>query len=695
MTAISPVCHLLQPATSRHTIRAVRTAAARWALIALTLLLAPGAPGRALAQDPVPQCDSGDCGHPSDDLARSVAGIRQARADFVTSFRHLLEALPGTYGDEGPALRAATAGMARALGRWDRAVRAYQAPLEKMTGDADVHVALGTVQFERGRARQAADEFTAASRLAPDRGPVFVLLGLAFDAMGRHADAAKAFARAATLPPRNAVAAYAAAQQWRLSGKPEAAVEGFQTFHRAVEPQLPPAAARAQQPFPRAGLLRESAGVAPIWPPARYVPGFDALARGAYAEALVAFDRAVAQDPLVATPPAAAAAPLAAGRAALRAGDLRAALTQLAAAVAAAPDAAEPRRLLAVALCADDRCDDAVEHLQHAVRLDPTDERARLALGRTLAATGRFEMAERAIRDTLAAIPLSAQSYFELGHLYDSKGRNGEAAEAFVAAAATRPVLGEERVHELTARARVAATDFDGAVQAFARRVEVSPNYAPAHRALAETLLQLGRDDEALAELTAAALIEPADAQAHALRAQLYLRAGRYQEAAAAARAALARDAASSPALYALGTALLQLGQAAEGEDALARFRAGLDAARARDERGVELRVLRQSAAAHLERGEVADAVERLQAAVALQPDAEAYSTLGTVLKQAGRTQEALDALEQAVARGGGPAAHVLLADLLAALGRMEDSRRHLALAALARDERFRAGAPR
>jgi len=103
MTAISPVCHLLQPATSRHTIRAVRTAAARWALIALTLLLAPGPPGRALAQDPVPQCDSGDCGHPSDDLARSVAGIRQARADFVTSFRHLLEALPGTYGDEGPA----------------------------------------------------------------------------------------------------------------------------------------------------------------------------------------------------------------------------------------------------------------------------------------------------------------------------------------------------------------------------------------------------------------------------------------------------------------------------------------------------------------------------------------------------------------------------------------------------------------
>jgi tetratricopeptide (TPR) repeat protein len=388
-------------------------------------------------------------------------------------------------------------------------------------------------------------------------------------------------------------------------------------------------------------------------------------------------------------------APLAAGRAALRAGDLRAALTQLGAAVAAAPDASEPRRLLAVALCADDRCDEAIEHLRRAVGLDPTDERARLALGRTLAAAGRFDMAEQAFQDTVAAIPMSAQSYFELGRLYDSQGRNDEAAEAFVAAAATRPVLGEERVYELMARARVAATDFDGAVEAFARRVHVSPNYAPAHRALAEMLLQLGRDDEALAELTAVALIDPRDAQAPAMRAQLHLRSGRYQEAAGAARAALARDANSSPALYSLGTALLQLGLVADGEDALTRYRVGLGVARARDERDSDLRVLRQSAAAHLERGEVADAVERLQAAVALQPDADTYSLLAAVLKRAGRTQDALDALEQAVARGGGPAAHVLMADLLAALGRMEDGQRHRALAARAREERFRAGAPR
>jgi tetratricopeptide (TPR) repeat protein len=693
-------------------MRGVATAVALRALLVLALLLAPLVPGRAFAQEPVSDCDTGDCAPrgagqretASDELAQSAARIRQARTDFVLSLRHLLEALPGTYGDEGPALRAATAGMADALRRWDRAIRAYQTPLEKVTGQADVHVALGTVLLERGRAKQAVEEFTAASRLAPDRAAVFLLLGLAFDAVGRHADAAKAFTRAATLPPGNAdnagkagkaVAAYAGAQQWRQSDRPGAALEGLQAFNRAVEPQLPLAAVPAQQPFPRAGLLRESAGVAPIWPPARYAPGFDALARGSYAEAVAGFDRAVAQDPLVAPLPTGAVAPLAAGVTALRAGQLRAALEHVKAAVAAAPDAAEPRRLLALALRADDRADEAIEQLQQAVRLDPTDERARLALGRTLASAGRSAMAERAFRDTLSAIPMSAHSHFELGRLYDAAGRHREAADAFAAAAARPPIIGEERVHELRGRALIADTDFDGAIQAFTRRVEVSPNYAPAHRALAEAYKQLGRDDEALAELTAAALIEPADALAHAGRAQLHLRSGRYQDAAGAARAALARDGSNLTALYALGSALVRLGRAAEGEEALARFRAGQDAARASDERGWELRLLRQTAAAHLERGELTEAIERLQAAVALQPDAEGYSALGVALTRAGRTSDALDALEQAVARGGGSTVHALMADLLAALGRIDDSRRHLALAERARDERFRDGAPR
>ena len=145
---------------------------------------------------------------------------------------------------------------------------------------------------------------------------------------------------------------------------------------------------------------------------------------------------------------------------------------------------------------------------------------------------------------------MAAHSHFELGRLYDTAGRHREAADAFAAAAAVPPILGEERVHELRGRALIADTDFDGAIQAFTRRVEVSPNYAPAHRALGETYLQLGRDDEALAELTAAALIEPVTELEHAHRGpRVHLRNGRYQDAAGAARAALARDGTNLTAL--------------------------------------------------------------------------------------------------------------------------------------------------
>lgn len=675
-------------------MRRVRIAVAPRALLVLVLLLDAGAPRRVSAQETT-ACDIVDCASSSDGIGESAARIRQARTDFVLSFRHLLEALPGSYGDEGPALRAATAGMADALRRWDRAVRAYQSPLERVTGNADVHLALGTVQLERGRAKQAVEEFTAATRLTPDRASTFVLLGLALDAAGRHADAAKAFTRASTLPPGNASAAYASGQQWYHANSPDAAVNSLQAFRRAIEPQLPLAAVPAQQPFPRAGLLRESAGVAAIWPPARYISGFDALARGAYAEALTAIERAAAGDPLVKLPPSGAVESLAAGRTALRKGQLRAALTHLNAAVLAAPDAAEPRRLLAVALLADDRDEDALEQLQRAVRLDPTDERSRLALGRALASAGQSAMAEQTFRDTLAVIPMSAQSHFELGLLHDTAGRHRDAAAAFAAAVAVRPLIGEERVHELIGRALVADGDFDGAIRAFTARVALTPNYAPAHRALAQTYLQLGRDEEALAEFTAAGLIDPADALAHAGRAQLHLRAGRYEEAARAAQAALARDATNLTASYALGTALVRLGRADEGDAALARFRAGQDAAQAADQRAWELRLLRQNAAGHLERDEYADAIVNLQSAVALQPDAETYAALGAVFKRAGRPQEAVGALEQAVGRGAGPTAHALLGELLASLGRGEESQRHLALAARARDERFLAGASR
>ena len=673
-------------------MRGVRVPVGARAALAVAILMAPGASDLAHAQER-PECEAGDCRRVSDDLAESANRIRQARSDFVLALRRLLEALPGTHGDEGPALRGAVAALSEALGRWDRAIRAYQAPLISAAGNPDVHVALGTVQFERGRPRLAANEFAAASRLAPERAQVFLLLGLAHDAAGRHADAAKAFEKASTLVPDNVAALYAAAQQRRRAGDRPQALDALRIF--ATKAQATAGSTRGQSPFLRAGLLRESAAVAPIIPPASYSHGFDALARGAYEEAVAAFDQAVARDPVARPPPPAAAAALAAGSAALRAGDLRVALGQLEAAARGAPDASEARRLFATALTADDRPAEAVEQLEAAVKLNPQDERARVALARALVAAGRHADAERSLVHAVAAIPTSAQARYELGRLYQLLERPRNAADAYTAAAAFHVVVGQERLYELIGRARLADADFDAALAAFVRRIDASPNHAEAHRTLGEAYSQLGRDDEALAELIAASLIDPADPQTHAERAQIHLRNGRYEAAAVAARAALERDPSSPGALYALGASLLRLGRAAEGTDAIERFQSNQTAARARDQQAWDLKQLRQVAGMHAERGEFGDAAARLREALTLEPTVDAYLSLGVVLKRGGRPREALEALEQAAARGAGPEVHALLAEVYVALGQTEASGRQQELAARAREQRFRAGGGR
>ncbi len=169
------------------------------ALLVLAILLAPGAVWSRLRAGCARSATPATAHVLSDELAQSAARIRQARTDFVLSLRRLLEALPGTHGDEGPALRAATAGMSEALGRWDRAIRAYQAPLEKATGNRGrpPGVGHGAVSSAADRSRRPTEFIGRQPPGAGARPDVFLLLGLAYDAAGRHADAAKAFAQAA------------------------------------------------------------------------------------------------------------------------------------------------------------------------------------------------------------------------------------------------------------------------------------------------------------------------------------------------------------------------------------------------------------------------------------------------------------------------------------------------------------------
>jgi tetratricopeptide (TPR) repeat protein len=140
---------------------------------------------------------------------------------------------------------------------------------------------------------------------------------------------------------------------------------------------------------------------------------------------------------------------------------------------------------------------------------------------------------------------------------------------------------------------------------------------------------------------------------------------------------------------------LVRLGQAAEGTAAIERFHALQTAARARDERAWTLKLLTQTAWMNAEQGQFDEAIARLHEAAAIEPTADAFLSLGVVLKRAGRHREALEALERASALRAGPQVHGQLAEVYAALGRLDDSRRELVLHERAKEERFRAGAGR
>ena len=76
----------------------------------------------------------------------------------------------------------------------------------------------------------------------------------------------------------------------------------------------------------------------------------------------------------------------------------------------------------------------SIEHLEHAVRLSPMDERARLMLVRVLEEAGETGRAERLLVETAAAIPSSASARFHLGRIYAAENRTEDAVREYEAA---------------------------------------------------------------------------------------------------------------------------------------------------------------------------------------------------------------------------------------------------------------------
>jgi len=652
------------------------------AVLALTLLGLPAASAQVPAECPTSECAAPGRSPVSSRLWIEAASVHRLKLEFVDALQVFTRAQAGTFGDEGDALRRAVAEMRESLSRWDGAIQQFLAGARRVRLDADVHVVLATVLLDRHRIDEALRELGSAQRQDADRLDVYTLQALAHGTSGRPLEAARALRKALALDPANPAVAYSLTQYLSQLKQSDDASRTRQLFQRAVPRPVGSASPRkAITPFERVDLLKQGAGVAPVFPQARYASGFAALDSGDYATAVARWSDAVAPDPLV-TGDAGARDMVVRAAALLREGKLSEALQQLQAVIGSAPDYAEAHRLLGLAYWIDDQQGRSIESLRAAIRLAPTDERARLVLADVLAQDRRFSEAERELTLAGEAGIQSGQVMYRLAQVYERQSLLPQAAKAFQQSEAFGPMIGRDYFYKAFGSLLVNQADFDGAIAAYTKRIDVNPNHGEAHRQLGEIYFLQGRHEEALAEFAAATWLDPGDARAYAAAGQAYVRLLKYAEAVDAFERALSLDGGLREARYGLGTSLMRLGRADEARKALEVFQQQQTQGEALGQRDFQLDALRRQASRELLSGAQDRALALYQEALNLDPrSARSHRELGLAFLKAGRPGDAVPHLQTAQQLEETSEGFAYLADAYLAAGDPDEAMRQRVLA--------------
>jgi tetratricopeptide (TPR) repeat protein len=382
---------------------------------------------------------------------------------------------------------------------------------------------------------------------------------------------------------------------------------------------------------------------------------------------------------------------MAQGLRALREGRIADAIEQLEAAVRAGKSS-EGHRMLATAYFVSGDIPKSLDHLRAAVRLNSRDERAWVALTRTLDQIGRPIEAEQAARDAFAALPDAGALRWQLAALAARQQRTVEADVAPIVAI-DRYVLLAGRGDLYVSVARFARTqlDYQRTIAILEEAIAVTPNNVAAHKALGQAYVDEGREDDGYAEFVVALMLAPDDEETRLALARLHLAAGRAGQAVGILERAGA-FAGNADAVRALGEALIRAGRTAEGEKRLQESEQ-LQLQKIEDER-------RQRTAATLTllaevrttARDYTGAIDLWRQVAAMRSgSASTHVRLADVLVASKRLDEAVTVYETAISLDDAAAEpHRRLADVYELLNRREESARERAIYVTRRLEELR-----
>ena len=354
-------------------------------------------------------------------------------------------------------------------------------------------------------------------------------------------------------------------------------------------------------------------------------------------------------------------------------GQVDEAVEHLQKAVVLQPDDAANHYNLGAVFAKQGQSDEAIHQLKETLRLKPDDADAHNHLGEALAMKGQVGAAISQLREALRLKPDNADAHNNLGIALGQDGRTSEAIPEFREALRLKPDHAE--AHNHLGVALFKQGQVDEAISHYQQALRLRPHHAGVRDNLGAALIKKGQVDEAISQFREAGRLKPMDANMHNNLGAALEQKGQIDEAIVQYQQAIHLKVDYADAHNNLGHALLKKGQIdtvigefqetvrlkpADAEAhynlGIALFRKGqIDEAIRHYQEALRLKPDYASAynnlgAAFMSKGQIDEAIGQFQHALRLKPDqANPHNNLGIALGQNGRTSEAIREFREAL----------------------------------------------
>ncbi len=305
---------------------------------------------------------------------------------------------------------------------------------------------------------------------------------------------------------------------------------------------------------------------------------------------------------------------------------------------------------------------EALKKFQEALNRTPPSEALYLAMSNILVKAELTAEAADVMQRAVRAFPSSRRLRYKEAEMHRDSGRMRKALETFQAASQMKAPAGmpAERdrlqlsfIYQRMGGINTDLTQFDDAIAAYKKSLDISPENADARIALGDLYLRRGQQSESLAEYRRVLAMHPDSALPHYRIADANLQMGNFPEATAAAARAVKIDPNLRKAHYVNGMALVRMGRAGEGEKELQEYRKQEADAQAELNNQRDVSVSNRGASAFVLNGQAENAIALFRKSIESHSGAASLRlNLGIALNILGRPREAAATLQNLLDSG-------------------------------------------